>query len=99
MDKNAILIAFSLPALLALFGVWNGVNATEGWGAIAAGITIFVAFIAALAAGITVFFLRSRQLRWWHGLIISLGSLIVAFIVLALIGFIQHLTAPAPLLN
>ena len=86
VDKYTIISAFSAPALIVLAAIWSGMRATEGWGAIAAGIMLLFAFIAALVTGITLFFLRKRQLTWWHGLLISIGGIVVAIGVIMLIA-------------
>ena len=91
MDKNAILTAFSLPILIAILGLVKGVTATEGWGAIGAGIVLFFAFVAALVSGIGLFFLRSRQLVWWHGFVISIGSFVVALLILLVYAYVQDM--------
>ena len=98
MDKTTILAAFSVPALLALNGSWQvSRNHDPGFGAIAIFLSIVLAFIAALVTGITLFVLRKRQLLWWHGLLISIGGVVIAIGVFLLFGIISHLgRSPIP---
>ena len=91
MDKNVILTAFSLPILIAILGIIKGVTATEGWGAIAGGIIIMFAIIAALMAGISLFLVRKRKLTWWHGFVISIGSFVVALLILLVYAYVQDM--------
>ena len=100
MDRRAVLAAFSLPSLLAIYGVWTLAGSQgDGFADIANALSIFMAIVAATVAGAALFALRSRDLRWWQGILISFGSALVALGVLLLIGWIGHLSAPAPIGN
>lgn len=85
MNKNIVFASFGLPIILAIFGAIKlSLNTDSGFGALASFLYLVIAFIWASVVGIALFFLRAKKLVWWHGLLVSLGSLIVAVIVFVL---------------
>lgn len=87
MERNIILAAFSAHILLAIYFMWHA-SKSFGFGAVGYALGLAVVIIAAIISGITLFVLRSRQLRWWHALLISIGSIIVASGILMLVVYI-----------
>jgi hypothetical protein len=94
MDRNAILAALSIPILLGIRGIWSLGRSSDGFGAIANGLFLFFAIAAAVVAALALYLLRSHELRWWHGLLISVGSILAVVIIVLVISWIQHLNAP-----
>ena len=79
MDRSAILAAFSAPILIGIYAVTLLLGPRAGGFADLAGVIVMMLAVgAAVIIGIVLFFLRSRDVRWWQGLLISAGSVALA---------------------
>ena len=92
MDRNTIIAGFSLPALLFIWDIYLLIRGPAGEGFFATGVqstvlfSIICAVVATIIVGITLYVFRARELRWWHGLLISLGSMVVMIVFALLFG-------------
>ena len=81
MDKDVIYVSFIVPTLFAIMAMYIGMTATDWYVAAGAGFLLITAFVSALFIGIILFVLRSRNLLWWHGILISIGSVILSIVL------------------
>lgn len=89
MDKKVMIISFILPALIALFAISQLLFVPKsGFGGMGDTLTLLIAIISSIIISIVLFFLRSRNLKWWQGILVSIGSVILAALGLTLFVFI-----------
>ena len=82
--------SFGVPALFLIHGLLSLGGVGTGWIAELGGmIEIIFAILAAILVGAALFTLRSHDVFWWHGLLLSVGSVCVMVGILLLIGSLQ----------
>lgn len=86
MDKKTILISFSLQLIMLFSFLWNYFfrQIADGWMDIILIIQLMITILAIVLAGITLAILRKKKLVWWHGILISIGSVLLSLGLIAL---------------
>ena len=99
MNKKAIIVALIFPLGMAVISFIEARTASDGFGAIAASIGVSIALVATVFTGAILFIFRRHIQYWWHGILISVAGLAIAFGLLIAYGFYSRLSAPPAIPN
>jgi hypothetical protein len=86
MDKKTITLSFSIQALILFSFLWNYFlgSKADGWIDLILIIQLMITALAIILSAITLAILRKKNLVWWHGILISIGSVLLSLGIIVL---------------